>query len=72
MLVGPWLWKYAKIKEKKGKYELRGRHNDCYWVKVSKREEKTERSKPLDEEIEDEKSARKNIVDNSTNGKIHH
>jgi hypothetical protein len=25
--------------------ELRGRCNDCYWVEVSKREEKMERSK---------------------------
>jgi hypothetical protein len=43
--VGPWLWKQAKIKEEKEKCELHERHNDCYWVKVSKITEKTERSK---------------------------
>jgi hypothetical protein len=43
--VGPWLWKYEKIKEEKVECELRGRHNDCYWVEVSKRKEKMERSK---------------------------
>jgi hypothetical protein len=33
-----------KIKEGKVKCELRGRHNDCHWVKVRKRAEKMERS----------------------------
>jgi hypothetical protein len=42
--VGPWLWKEAKNKEEKVKSELRGRQSDCHWVKVSKREKKTERS----------------------------
>jgi hypothetical protein len=37
LLVGPWLWKQAKIKEEKEKCELRGRHSDCYWVEVRKR-----------------------------------
>jgi hypothetical protein len=41
-LVGPWLWKGAKIKEEKEKYELRRRHSDCYWVEVRKRAEKME------------------------------
>jgi hypothetical protein len=31
-------------KEEKVKNELRGRHNDCHWVKVRKREEKMEQS----------------------------
>jgi hypothetical protein len=35
----------VKIKEEKEKCELRGRHSDCYWVEVSKREEKMEQSK---------------------------
>jgi hypothetical protein len=35
----------VKIKEEKEKRELRGRHNDCYWVEVSKRAEKMEQSK---------------------------
>jgi hypothetical protein len=39
------LWKQAKNKEEKEKCELRGRHSDCYWVEVSKREEKMEQSK---------------------------
>ena len=43
--VGPWLWKKTKIKEQKMKIELRGRNNDYYWVKVSKREEKMEKIK---------------------------
>jgi hypothetical protein len=43
MFFGPWLWKQAKIKEENSKRELRRRHSDCYWVKVSKREEKMER-----------------------------
>jgi hypothetical protein len=34
-----------KIKEEKAECELRGRHSDCYWVEVRKREEKMERSK---------------------------
>jgi hypothetical protein len=34
--VGPWLWKYAKIKEEKGECELHGRHSDYYWVEVRK------------------------------------
>jgi hypothetical protein len=42
--VGPWLNKQVKIKEEKGARELLGRHNDFYWVEVSKREEKMERS----------------------------
>jgi hypothetical protein len=57
--VGPWLWKYAKIKEEKGECELHGRHSDYYWVEVSKREEKTERSKSLNEEIRDDKIRKK-------------
>jgi hypothetical protein len=57
--VGPWLWKQEKIKEEKGECELRGIHSDCYWVEVSKREENTERSKSLNEEIEDDRSERK-------------
>jgi hypothetical protein len=52
--VGPWLWKYAKIKKEMGECELHGRYGDCYWVKVSKRAEKMERSKSLDEEIRDD------------------
>jgi hypothetical protein len=35
----------VKNKEEKEKCKLRGRHNDCYWVEVSKREEKAEKSK---------------------------
>jgi hypothetical protein len=31
-------------KEEKVKSELRGRHSDCHWVEVRKREEKMERS----------------------------
>jgi hypothetical protein len=42
--VGPWLWKEVKIKEEKAKLELCGRHSDCYWVEVRKREENMERS----------------------------
>jgi hypothetical protein len=42
-------------RKKKGECKLRGRHSDCYWVEVRKREEKTKRSKLLDEEIEDNK-----------------
>jgi hypothetical protein len=42
--VGPWLWKEAKNKEEKGKSKLCGRHSDCHWVKVSKREGKMEQS----------------------------
>ena len=53
--VGPWLWKQVKIKEEKGECKLRGRHNYCYWVEVRKREENMKRSKPLDEEIEDDR-----------------
>jgi hypothetical protein len=40
--IGPWLWKKENIKEEKVKHELRGRHNDYPWVKVSKRAEKME------------------------------
>jgi hypothetical protein len=40
--VGPWLWKYARIKEEKGECELRGRHSDCCQVEVNKGEEKME------------------------------
>jgi hypothetical protein len=43
-IVGPWFWKEAKNKEEKVKSELRGRHGNCYWGEVSKREEKMERS----------------------------
>jgi hypothetical protein len=32
------------MKEEKGKCELRGRHSDCCWVEVNKREKKMERS----------------------------
>jgi hypothetical protein len=32
-------------RKKKSKHEMRERHSDCYWVEVSKREEKTKRSK---------------------------
>jgi hypothetical protein len=53
----------VKIEEEKVKRELRGRHSDCHWVEVSKRAENPERSmeksKPLDEEIEDDRSTRK-------------
>jgi hypothetical protein len=42
--VGPWLWKEEKIKEEKVKLELRGKHSDCHWVEVRKREENMERS----------------------------
>jgi hypothetical protein len=42
--VGHWLWKKAKIEEEKVKCELHGRHSDCHWVKVRKREENMERS----------------------------
>jgi hypothetical protein len=45
----------VKIKEEKGECTLHRRHNDYYWVEVSKREEKTEQSKPLDEEIENDR-----------------
>jgi hypothetical protein len=45
----------VKIKEEKGECELHRRHSDCYWVEVRKREEKTERSKSLDEEIGDDR-----------------
>jgi hypothetical protein len=34
----------VKIKEEEVKCELHERHSDCYWVKVSKRAEKKERS----------------------------
>jgi len=44
MIVGPWLWKEVENKEEKVKSELRGRHGNCHWVKVSKRVEKPERS----------------------------
>jgi hypothetical protein len=43
-IVCPWMWKQDKIEEEKFKCELRGRHSDCHWVEVSKREEKPERS----------------------------
>jgi hypothetical protein len=43
MIVGPWLWKEAKNEEEKVKSEIRGRHNDCHWVEVSKRTKKMER-----------------------------
>jgi hypothetical protein len=36
--IGPWLWKEVKKKKKKVKIELCGRHGDCHWVKVRKRE----------------------------------
>jgi hypothetical protein len=61
----------VKIKEEKGECELRGRHSDCYWVEVSKREEKMERSKSLDEEIGMTDKQERRIVDNSASGKIH-
>jgi hypothetical protein len=32
------------MKEKNGECELRGRHNDSYWVEMNKREENMERS----------------------------
>jgi hypothetical protein len=47
------------IKEENEECKLRGRHSDCYWVKLRKRAEKMERSKPLDEEIKDDISTRK-------------
>jgi hypothetical protein len=34
----------VNIKEEKVKCELHGRHSNCYWVRVRKREEKMERS----------------------------
>jgi hypothetical protein len=34
-----------RSRKKREKRELRRRHNDCYWVEVSKRAEKTEQSK---------------------------
>jgi hypothetical protein len=34
-------------KEEKVKSKLRGRHSNCHWVKVSKREEKMERGKKM-------------------------
>jgi hypothetical protein len=37
--------KQAKIKEEKEKCEVCGRQSDSYWVEVSKRAEKMERSK---------------------------
>jgi hypothetical protein len=40
--VGPRLWKKAKIKEEKGASKICRRDSDCYWVEVSKREEKME------------------------------
>jgi hypothetical protein len=43
--IVPWLWKQANIKEEKEKCELHGRHSDCYWVEVSKREENMEQIK---------------------------
>jgi hypothetical protein len=43
-IVGPWLWKYAKIKEEKGECKWHGRHSDYYWVEVNKRAEKMKRS----------------------------
>jgi hypothetical protein len=49
----------VKIKEEKGKCELHGRHSDYYWVEVRKIAEKMEQIKPLDEEIEDDRSSRK-------------
>jgi hypothetical protein len=42
--VGSWLWKEAKNKEEKVKRELHGRHSECHWVEVSKREKNMERS----------------------------
>jgi hypothetical protein len=38
------LLKEVKIKEEEVKCELHGRHSDCHWVEVRKREEKMERS----------------------------
>jgi hypothetical protein len=43
------------IKEEKGECELCGRHSDYYWVEVRKRVEKMERSKSLNEEIDDDR-----------------
>jgi hypothetical protein len=43
LLVGPWLWKEAENKGEKVKRKLRGRHSDCHWVEVSKREKEIER-----------------------------
>jgi hypothetical protein len=34
----------VNIKEENEKCKLHGRHSDCYWVEVRKREEKMERS----------------------------
>jgi hypothetical protein len=73
--VGPWLWKQAKIKEEKAKRELRGRHSDCYWVEVSKREEKMERSKKERHWTRRSRMTDQQgrwIVDNSASGKIHY
>jgi hypothetical protein len=34
----------SEDQEEEVKCELRGRHSDCYWVKVRKREENKEKS----------------------------
>jgi hypothetical protein len=60
--VDPWLWKEVKNEEEKVKSELCGRHSGCHWVevrKITKRGSEVWKSKPLDEEIEDDRSARK-------------
>jgi hypothetical protein len=44
MNIGPWLWKEENNKEEKVKSELHGRHSDCHWVEVRKKEEKMEKS----------------------------
>jgi hypothetical protein len=65
----------VKIKEEKGECELRGRHSDCYWVEVNKREEKMERSPEKESRwtrrsrMTDKQERR--IVDMSASGKIH-
>jgi hypothetical protein len=66
----------VKNKEEKVKSELHGRHSDCHWVKVRKREEKMERSREKQihwmrrPRLIDQKG--RGIKDNSTSGKIHH
>jgi hypothetical protein len=59
----------VKIKEEKGECKLRGRHSDCYWVEVRKREKRrsevshwTRRSRMTDKQ-------ERRIVDNSTRKK---
>ena len=48
-----------RTRKKKENANFTKEHSDDYWVEVSKRAEKMERSKPLDEEIEDDRSTRK-------------